>query len=137
MAVATQSAWRPGSDLTYAIQTDDGILAISLKAEWLRADPDGQPLLGPQAVRTLDRLRATFYTPNKVTPGFILSLREAMGLTQTEFGRRLNVTKMTISRWECGTMRPTKAAVKAILVLQDEARHAGVKIDGKKRPLSN
>ena len=134
-AASAPLAWRPGTDLPYAVQTSDGhVLAIKLKAAWLKPDRDGQPLLGPRAIRVLDRLRATFVDPRSVTPGFIVSLREAMGLTQTEFARRLDVAKMTVSRWECGTMRPHAAAVKAILALQKRARNSGVGIDVRKRP---
>jgi transcriptional regulator with XRE-family HTH domain len=85
----------------------------------------------PPAVRALDRLRAIFTIQNKITPGFIISLREAMGLTQERFGRKLGVTKMTISRWECGTMRPSRSMVAAIRNLQARLRNKGVKIDGE------
>jgi DNA-binding transcriptional regulator YiaG len=118
-------------DLPYVVSFNNGaMLAISLRAAWLKADRSGRPLLLPPAVRALDRLRAVFTAQAKMTPGFIISLREAMGVTQEQFGRRLGVTKMTGSRWECGRMRPSSAMAAAIGRVQATARHDGVRIDG-------
>jgi len=109
------------------------MLAINLEPRWLKADRSGRPLLLPPAVRALDRLRAVFADQEKLTPGFIGSLREAMGMTQGEFGERLGVSKMTVSRWECGRMRPGTAMAREIWKLQEEAQREGVKIDGNRR----
>ena len=97
-------------------------------------DRSGQPLLLPPAVRALDRLRAVFAIPERITPGLIISLRGSMGLTQGQFGQKLGVSKMTVNRWEGGRMRPGHRAVRAILKLQAKARRDGVKIDGDKTP---
>ena len=104
------------------------MLAISLRAAWLKPDRSGRPLLLPPALRALDRLRAVFATQEKLTPGFIVSLREAMGLTQEQFGRKLGVTKMTVSRWECGRMRRSRSMAAAIRKAQMQLRNKGVKI---------
>jgi DNA-binding transcriptional regulator YiaG len=109
------------------------MLAIALQAKWLKPDRSGQPLLLPPAVRAVDRLRAVFTNQEKLTPGFIVSLREAMGLTQGEFGQKLGVSKITVSRWECGRMQPGATMASAILKLQATARRKGVMIDGQKR----
>ena len=131
---ATLTSWTPSMDLPYVVSFGEGsMLAINLRAAWLKADRSGQPLLLPPAVRALDRLRAVFTAQQRLTPGFIISLREAMGLTQSEFGEKVGASKMTVSRWECGRMRPGPAMVSAILKLQAEARRDGVKIDGEKR----
>jgi DNA-binding transcriptional regulator YiaG len=131
----TAKSWKPGMDLPYVVSFGkDSMLAISLRAAWLKADRTGRPLLLPPAVRALDRLRAIFTNQAKMTPGFIVSLREALGLTQEEFGRKLGVTKMTVSRWECGRTRPSPPTTAAIRRLQTRSRHEGVKIDGEKRP---
>ena len=99
MAIANSTSWKPGTDLPYVLPLGNGsMLAIALRAAWLKPDRSGQPLLLPPAVRAIDRLRALFSTHEKITPGFIMSLREAMGLTQSEFGRKLGVSKMTVSR---------------------------------------
>ena len=133
MATKTQIAWKPGMDLPYIMPLGErGMLAISLRADWLKPDRSGRPLLLPQAVRALDRLRAAFTAQDQLTPGFIVSLREAIGLTQEQFGRKVGVSKMTVSRWECGKMRPSASTAAAIRNLQARARRQGVKIDGEK-----
>jgi len=126
-------SWKPGQDLPYVISLGDGgMLAISLPAQWLRADRSGEPLLLPPAVRAIDRLRAVFAKRQPMTPGFISSLREGIGLTQEQFGAKLGVSKMTVSRWERGTMRPRPSAVAAIHALQKQASRAGVRIHGER-----
>ena len=110
MATKLTTTWKPGMDLPYVLPFgEQGMLAITLRAAWLKADRSGQPLLLPPAVRALDRLRAVFAAQETLTPGFIVSLREAVGLTQEQFGRKLGVSKMTVSRWECGRMRPSRS----------------------------
>lgn len=134
MATETLTTWKPGKDLPYVVPFGEhGMLAITLRAEWLRPDRSGRPLLLPPAVRALDRLRAVFASQDKLTPGFIVSLREAMGLTQEQFGRELGVSKMTVSRWECGRMKPGLSTAAAIRDLQARAQNNGVKIDGERR----
>jgi DNA-binding transcriptional regulator YiaG len=134
MEPAMMSNWKPGMDLPYVVSLGSGRwLAISLDAAWVKADRIGKPLLLPPAVRALDRLRAVFAQQAAVTPGFIVSLREVLGLTQSELGRMLHVSKMTVSRWECGRMRPGPAATRAIINLQAQARRSGGQIDGERR----
>ena len=134
MTTATLTTWKPGMDLPYVVPLGRGkMLAIALDAAWVKPDRSGRPLLLPPAVRALDRLRAVFANQDKLTPGFIVSLREGMGLTQSEFGLKLGVSKMTVSRWECGRMHPGLAAARAILKLQGHAQREGVKIDGEKQ----
>src|SRR5258706_8841083 len=126
--------WKPGTDLPYVITLGDhAMLAISLPAAWLKADRAGRPLLLPPAVRALDRLRALFANQRQITPGFVVSLREAIGLTQEQFARRLGVSKMTISRWECGRMLPSPSAAAALRRLRKKASQSGVIIDGERR----
>jgi DNA-binding transcriptional regulator YiaG len=132
MTTANLTTWKPGMDLPYVVSFgDNAMLAISLRAAWVKADRSGVPLLLPPAVRALDRLRAVFTPQEKITRGFIFSLREAMGLTQEQFGRKLGVTKMTVSRWECGRMRPSRPMVAAIRSVQARLKNKGVKIDGE------
>lgn len=50
-------------------------------------------------------------------------VREALGLTQTEFGRRLGVTRWTIARWEDGTSAPHEvyeARMKQMITTMEE-----------------
>jgi DNA-binding XRE family transcriptional regulator len=134
MTTKTLTAWKPGMDLPYVVPFGEhGMLAISLRAAWLKPDRSGRPLLLPPAVRALDRLRAVFTAQENPTPGFIISLREALGLTQDQFGRKLGVAKMTVSRWECGRMRPSPSMTAAIRALQARVQYEGVKIDGEAR----
>lgn len=128
MSSATKREWKQGTDLPYILPVDGGMIAVRLKAAWLKADRSGQPLLLPPAVRVLDRLRALFETRTSPTPGFIIRLREAMELTQEQFAAKLDVSKMTVSRWECGRMRPSKVAVEKIRKLQHKAQREGVRI---------
>ncbi len=121
-------------DFPYVASFGDGsMLAISLPASWVKAGRSGEALLLPPAVRALDRLRALFTDHMKFTPGFIVSLREAMELTQADFGRKLGVSKMTVSRWECGRMGRRASAIAAMRALQERSRREGVRIDGEKR----
>lgn len=134
MASESVTTWEPGMDLPYAVSLGArGMLAILLHAEWVAPDRSGRPLLLPPAVLAIDRLRAVFATASEITPGFILGLREAMGLTQEQFGRKLGVTKMTVSRWERGGMRPTASTAAAIRGLQTRVAFEGVRIDGENR----
>jgi hypothetical protein len=129
-----KQTWKPGKGLPYVIPCGEAsMLAIKLPAVWLKADRSGQPLLLPPAVRALDRLQALFTESQCPTPGFLISLREGLDLTQSEFGRKLGVSKMTVSRWERGKIRPGPENTRAIFALRAAARRNGVKIDGERR----
>lgn len=132
MPTQTIPKWKPGTDLPYAVPLGNGsMLAIKLDASWVKLDRSGEPLLLPPALRAIDRLRAVFAAQERLTPGFVASLREALGLTQSEFGQRLGVSKMTVSRWECGRMRPGPAATRTLFKLRSEAQREGVFVGGE------
>ena len=58
METATLTPWKPSMDLPYVVSfKEGGMLAINLKAAWLKPDQSGQPLLLPPAVRALERKR--------------------------------------------------------------------------------
>lgn len=59
-------------------------------------------------------------------PGHITRLREALGLTQAAFAAQVGVDKMTVSRWERGTIRPGKTAIKRIEAIRKRAIRRGV-----------
>ena len=40
----------------------------------------------------------------------LLSVRAKLNLSQSELAEKLNVTYVTICRWECGKVMPTKRA---------------------------
>lgn len=128
--------WAPGQDLPFiAAHHESGVLTVRIPAKYLKADRDGSPLLLPGAVRLIDRLRAVYSSRVRVTSGLILNLREAMGLSQTQFGAKLGVAKMTVSRWECRGMTPGKAAVAAIEKLRRQVARAGLIVTGE--PMSD
>lgn len=60
-------------------------------------------------------------TSNGLTPDTIRDLRRRLGLTQTDFAKRLNetipglgVNQGTVARWETGKHRPSGVAAAAI-----------------------
>ena len=138
MRTATQESsppWSAGSDLPYVMRLpDQRSVALTLPAEWVIRDKTGVTCLRPPAVRWLDRMRSLF-TGIRPTPtaGFIRTLREALNLTQQQFGERLGVGKMSVSRWERGTMKPAEPAVKAMVRLRAAALHRGLLVDADKR----
>ncbi len=108
---------------------DGRTLYVELPGRWVRMDRDGQPVFLPPGVKFLDRLRALAMKLDRApSPGFITSLREALGLTQLEFGDRIGVDKMTVSRWERGALRPSAESLAAIEQLRREAIRRGVAI---------
>ena len=50
----------------------------------------------------------------------IAALRQALGLSQAEFARRLGVRQQTVSEWETGRYRPRGASLKMLAFLAEE-----------------
>lgn len=117
-------------DLPYTMKLPDGrMLYVEVPGRWITTDRDGSPAFLPGGVHFLDRVRALALTLDRPpSPGFITSLREALGLTQKEFGEQLGVDKMTVSRWERGTLRPSEASLAAVDELRRKAVRRGVTI---------
>jgi DNA-binding transcriptional regulator YiaG len=115
-------------DVPYTMRLPDGrTLFILIPARWCELDVSGEVAFKPDAVRLLDRVRVmAMRTPRSPTPGLILTLREALGLTQTQLGDRIGVDKMTVARWEWGKVRPSAAAMKALDKIRREAARKGV-----------
>src|SRR4051812_45289518 len=88
--------------LPYAMRFADGrTLAVEVPGRWVVTDRTGEVGFTPEGVQFLDRLRALFMPLDRPpNPGFLRTVREAMGLTQDEFGRSVGVNKLTVSRWE-------------------------------------
>jgi DNA-binding transcriptional regulator YiaG len=108
---------------------DGRTLYVEVPGRWMTQDRDGTPAFLPEAVRFLDRVQALAQTLTRApSPGFITSLREALGLTQKEFGEQLGVDKMTVSRWERGTLRPSEASLAVVEELRRKAVRRGVTI---------
>jgi len=108
---------------------DGRTLYVEIPGRWVTKDRGGEALLLPEAVSFLDRIRALAMKLDRPpSPGFIMALREALGLTQLEFGEQLGVDKMTVSRWERGTLRPSAASLEALENLRKQAGRRGVTI---------
>ena len=117
-------------DLPFTMKLPDGrTLFVEVPGRWVTEDRDGSPALLPEAVRFLDRVQALAQRLDRPpSPGFITSLREALGLTQAEFGERIGVDKMTVSRWERGALRPSDGSLRALDDLRKRAIRSGVAI---------
>lgn len=57
------------------------------------------------------------------TAAFVRAAREHLGLTQTEFGERLGVTRRTVSNWERGSPLKRRDRI-AITLLVERPRTA-------------
>ena len=142
MAVATKYRRRGGRkaspqlarpDYPYTMKLADGrTLYVELPGRWVTEDRGAQVVFLPEAVDFLDRVRALALSAldRAPTPGYITRLREGLGLTQQEFGEKVSVDKMTVSRWERGTVRPSVEALDRIEKLRREAVRRGVSIPG-------
>ncbi len=108
---------------------DGRTLYVEVPGRWTATDRSGEIVFLPEAVEFLDRLRALAAPLDRTpTPGFIVSLREALGLTQVEFAERIGVDSMTVSRWERGQLHPSKQSLEAIEKLRRRATRRGVAI---------
>lgn len=52
----------------------------------------------------------------------IKSLRNHLGLTQTELSKRLGIRQQTVSEWETGMYRPRGASATLLSMIAEEAR---------------
>lgn len=134
--------WRRGSprnpallrpDFPFVMKLPDGRrIYIEVPGRWVSQDRDGTPALLPQAVKLLDQVQALAMSTlsRALSPGYLTTLREALGLTQKEFGERIGVHKLSVSRWERGAGRPSATALAAIEKLRQEAVRRGVTLTG-------
>jgi Helix-turn-helix len=119
-------------DLPYAMRFSDGrTLAIEIPGRMVVRDRSGEPAFTPEGIRFLDRLRALFAPLDRApSPGFLLRLREALGLTQSDFGKRIGVNKLTVSRWERGELRPGAKSIARVRQLRATATRRGASLAG-------
>ena len=120
------------SGVPYTMKLPDGrTLFVEVPGRMAVTDISGETAFTPEGVRFLDRVRALAAPLDSApSPAFITALREALGMTQDELGRELGKNKLTISRWERGTMRPGKESLRELDQLLREAKARGVVIPG-------
>lgn len=127
--------WKQGDDFPFVMRLPgQRAVAMMIPGEWVAVDRSDEVAFRPAAVRWLDRMRALFMRKiEHASPGLVRSLREAMDLTQEQLATRLGVTKMTVSRWERGTMKPSETALHNLVRLRDRAVRRGLQVDGNQR----
>ncbi len=115
-------------DYPYTMKLPDGrTVYVEVPGRWVRSDRGGEPAFMLEAVAFLDRVRAlAMKLPSVPSPGFLVSLREGLGLTQKKFGEAVGVESMTVSRWERGTLHPSGPSLAANAKLRREAVRSGV-----------
>jgi len=116
----------------YAMTLPGGrTLFVEVPARMATRDRGGQPAFTPDGVRFLDRVRALASDlGGPLSPALITSLRQAAGMTQEELGKRIGRDKLTVSRWECGTVRPSKEALARLARLFRQLKASGVLLPG-------
>lgn len=117
-------------DVPYTMKLPDGrCLFVEIPCRWVDYDHDGTILFLPRAVELLDRVQALAQRADRhMTPGHIIALRKALGMTQTQFAGKLHVNKMTVYRWERGSVRPKPESIAAIERLRASYAKRGVVI---------
>ena len=116
----------------YTMKLSDGrTVFVEVPGRMALRDRGGETAFTPEGVRFLDRVRALALQPAATpSPAFLAALREALGLTQAQLGQLLGRDKLTISRWECGTLRPGAEALKKLYALARKRKEAGVVLVG-------
>jgi DNA-binding XRE family transcriptional regulator len=123
---------RQTDGVPYTMKLSDGrTVYVEVPAQYVVRDAGGGRTFTVAGVRFLDRVRAlAMRTPAAPTPGYLRTLREALGLTQQQFGEFVGVDKMTVWRWEKGQLRPGADSVKAIDAARRAAARKGVLLAG-------
>ena len=121
-----------GPGVPYTMKLTGGrTLYVEVPGRYVITDRSGEVAFTPEGVRFLDRVRAlTMDAGQAPSPGYIASLRGALGMTQQAMASRLGVNKLTISRWERGTLRPGRTSLDALRRLRQEAVNQGVVLPG-------
>ena len=127
-----RSAELSAPGIPYTMRLADGrTVFIEVPARTTVRDRGGELAFTPEGVRFLDHIRALATNlENAPSPAFITALREAAGFTQEELGRRIGRHKLTVSRWECGTLHPDREALQRLRELFRELRATGVVLPG-------
>jgi DNA-binding XRE family transcriptional regulator len=128
-------ARRPELDapgLPYTMKLADGrTVFVEVPGRMATRDRGGETAFTPEGVRFLDRVRAlAMDLEGKPSPAFITALREAAGMTQEELGRRIGRHKLSVARWEWGTLHPDAKAMSRLQKLFRELKASGIVLPG-------
>lgn len=137
MATAMKRRSRPAAsagagvpaDYPYTIKLPDGrMIYVEIPGRWVTKDRGGETAFLPPAVRLLDHIKvlAMSLTSRPVTPGYLKTLRSALGLSQTKMGECTGVDKMTVWRWEAGQVKPGRESLAALEKMRRAAVRQGV-----------
>jgi DNA-binding transcriptional regulator YiaG len=116
----------------YCLRLADGrTVFVEVPARMAVRDRGGELAFTPEGVRMLDRVRALTMRPAvPPSPAYLAALRDALGLTQQELGRRIGRSKLTVSRWERGTLRPSQEALEKLYALAAGLKRRGIVLAG-------
>lgn len=124
------------SDIPYTMKLAGGrTVFVEVPARMARTDRGGEVAFTPEGVRLLDQVRALAAGfGDAPSPALLATVRQAAGMTQEQLGRELGRDKLTVSRWECGTMRPGRESVQRLKRLFHKLKRRGVVLPGPDRP---
>ena len=116
------------SGFPYTLRLADGrTVAVEVPPAMVVKDRGGDVAFTPAGVRFIDRVRVLFLPMRPdPTPGFVRTLRGALGMTQGQFAEAVGIDKMTVFRWEKGSLRPSPASVRRIERLRAKGVRRGV-----------
>lgn len=119
-------------DMPYTMKLPDGrTVFVEVPGRYCVRERGGKPGFTPAGARFLDRVMVmAAKVPPAPTPAYIRTLREALGLTQTQFGQRVGVDKMTVWRWERGQIKPRGNSLKGVEAMRRAAVQKGVLLAG-------
>jgi DNA-binding transcriptional regulator YiaG len=110
---------------------DGRTIFVEVPARMATRDRCGELAFTPEGGRLLDRVRALAMEPGATpSPAYLAALRESLGLTQAQLGHRIGRDRLTISRWECGSLHPGPDALERLYALARKMKQAGVVLAG-------
>ncbi|MBL7134765.1 MAG: helix-turn-helix domain-containing protein [Phycisphaerae bacterium] len=114
--------------VAYTMALGDGrTVYVEVPGRMVVRDRAGQLAFTPEGVRFLDRIRAlASRLSGPPSPAFLTSLREAAGLSQEQLGKRIGRDKLTVSRWECGRLKPGRKSLQSLNRVFARLKKSGV-----------
>jgi DNA-binding transcriptional regulator YiaG len=110
---------------------DGRTVFVEVPGRMAMRDRGGETAFTPEGLRFLDHVRAlAMALEGKPSPAFITALREAAGMTQEELGRRIGRHKLSVARWEWGTLHPDAEALARLQKLFRELKASGIVLPG-------